>query len=62
MKLIVSSTHLDRKFGRTISEIKSDGISPSYLVPVHIDPTENLICVFKQQKQFRESAKHLMMW
>ena len=37
--LIVSSTHLDQRFGKTIREIEKDGILPSYLLPIKINPS-----------------------
>ncbi len=40
LSLIVSSTHLDQRFGKTITEIKKDGIIPSYLLPINIDPSK----------------------
>ena len=39
LNLIVSSTHLDPRFGNTISEIMNDGIEPSYLLPIKINPS-----------------------
>lgn len=39
MKLIVSSTHLDSRFGYTIREIENDGIKPSFSFPIKIDPS-----------------------
>ena len=38
LSLIVSSTHLDQRFGKTIDEIHKGGIRPSYLLPIKIDP------------------------
>ncbi len=40
LSLIVSSTHLDQRFGKTITEIKKDGIVPNYLLPIKIDPSK----------------------
>ena len=40
LSLIVSSTHLDQRFGKTIDEIQKDGITPSYLLPIKIDPQQ----------------------
>ena len=37
LSLIVTSTHLDPKFGNTINEIKSDGINPNYVVPISLE-------------------------
>ena len=36
LNLIVTSTHLDPKFGNTINEIKSDGIDPKYVIPISL--------------------------
>ncbi len=38
LKLLVSSTHLDPKFGTTINEINSDELSSKYLIPIEINP------------------------
>lgn len=38
LKLFISSTHLDSKFGKTINEIDADGITSKYLIPIGIDP------------------------
>ncbi len=38
LKLLVSSTHLDPKFGKTINEINSDELSSKYLIPIEINP------------------------
>ena len=37
--LIVTSTHLDPKFGNTINEIKNDGIDPKYVMPISLATT-----------------------
>ena len=36
LNLIVTSTHLDPKFGNTINEIKKDGIDPTYVIPISL--------------------------
>lgn len=37
LNLIVTSTHLDPKFGNTINEIKNDGFDPKYVIPISLD-------------------------
>ena len=39
LNLIVTSAHLDPKFGNTINEIKNDGIDPTYVMPISIATT-----------------------
>ena len=39
LNLIVTSAHLDPKFGNTINEIKNDGIDPKYVMPISIATT-----------------------
>ncbi len=35
--LLISSTHLNPKFGNTIDEIKNDGIDSKYMLPIFVD-------------------------
>ena len=37
LNLIVTSTHLEPKYGNTINEIKSDGIDPKYVMPISLN-------------------------
>ena len=40
--LLISSAHLDQKFGSTINEIKNDGFSLNYLLPISIKTTKRI--------------------
>ena len=35
--LLISSTHLDKKFGSTINEIENDGIKEKHIIPVRVN-------------------------
>ena len=47
LQLIVSSTHLESSFGNTIKEIENDGIIPSYILPIEIDPSREYYMNFQ---------------
>lgn len=40
LQIIVTGTHLEKKYGYTLSEIKADGFSPTTLVPIMEDDSQ----------------------
>lgn len=59
LNLIVSSTHLDQKFGRTIQEINSDGIKPDCLIPISIQSLKKYNMSFQTAETIKGVSKAL---
>ena len=59
LNLIVSSTHLDQKFGRTIQEINSDGIKPDCLIPISIQSLQKYNMSFQTAETIKGVSKAL---
>ena len=42
LHLLVSSSHVDKKFGYTLKEIEADGIKPNFLISVDKNKDEDM--------------------
>ncbi len=55
LKLIVTGSHLEKKYGYTINEILADKINPDHIIKVPlktIDPTKNIESITNYMKKF----------
>lgn len=57
--LLVTGTHLEKKFGYTINEIKNDGIKIDCEIPIEINATDNVHIINSMAICLRDFGKYL---